>query len=79
MKLDNVASKQVFEHPNDHKYDKKLRNKAVADMAFAGITIAHMEDGTGFDYEKIIKIMHGDTSVSKEDYKKAFEFLNRFE
>lgn len=48
-------------------------------MAFAGIILARMEDGTGFDYEKIIKIMHGDTSVSKEYYKKAFEFLNRFE
>ena len=79
MRLDNLASKRILNNPDKHDFDTKLRDKIMYGFSNSGARISQVEDATGFDYEKIVKIMHGDKSVKKEDYQKIFKFFDNFE
>lgn len=79
MRLENLASKRILNNPDKRDFDTKLRDKVMYGFSNSGAKISQVEDATGFDYEKIVKIMHGDKSVKKEDYKKMLDFFDDFE
>ena len=78
LELNDVGSKQLFNHPDKHEYDLDIKDKATTAMGLSGASIGDIEDKTGFTYTHLLKILHGDTHVSKEDYKKFFDACNNF-